>query len=255
MSLKNNRQPRKLSVQPLEKRELFAGDVQVAFDSADSRDLEITGDDQDNWIVIEQVSDDRVRITGNDGTTINGQSNPLEFTVRDDMRINMHGGDDHVGIDGVSLDGRSHSDLEINTHDGDDRIYFWDSYVRDDATFDTGDGDDLVLARDSHVRDNFTVKGRSGDDSLLLRDVEADDVWVYAGGDKDEVEFRNVNSADELYASMGSGDDVLSVRGSSASRPDFYGGSGSDQLRTRVWEPNDFWAPFASSSFESTSIF
>ena len=99
---------RKVNYDQLECRRLLAGDVRVIpFDNS----LFIRGDTQSNQIEIARSNDGEgnIRVTGVDGTTVNGQAEVLlegnDAVISNDFRINMGRGDDTVKLIGVTAGG------------------------------------------------------------------------------------------------------------------------------------------------------
>ncbi len=90
---------RQVPAEVLEDRALLAGNVLVSFSAAD---IALSGDAQDNQLVIAEPVAGTVRITGVSGTTINGRAS-VDLTGRlDDVRIRLRqGGEDQVAILGA----------------------------------------------------------------------------------------------------------------------------------------------------------
>ncbi len=103
-STRKQRRFRACPIQALESRKMMAGDVSVELSSLDSRDLVITGDNSSNQILVQEVAVDRIRVSGLNGTLINGGSAAVTMTVRDDVTINMKGGNDQVTLRNLNQD-------------------------------------------------------------------------------------------------------------------------------------------------------
>lgn len=90
---------RRLAVEALEERFLLAGNVTAAFKSGD---LVVRGDARDNQIVITQPAAGRLRVTGLEGTTINGRGS-FELPGRaNDVELRLQqGGTDQIAILGA----------------------------------------------------------------------------------------------------------------------------------------------------------
>ena len=99
-----------LRVERLEDRALLAGNVVVQV--LDGSAI-ITGDVQSNSIAIDQPGPNQFSITGNDSTTINGES-LVVVTATKDLQIDLKGGGDQVGLNGVHVA----RDVIITTGDG-----------------------------------------------------------------------------------------------------------------------------------------
>src|SRR4051794_9441614 len=95
---------RKLNVQPLESRQLMAGEV-TAF--LDGETLFIIGDRQDNDVVIDEVAPHSFPVrggnAGRDGfTSVNGRVEPATFAVSD-INMQLRDGNDLVRINGLDV--------------------------------------------------------------------------------------------------------------------------------------------------------
>ena len=136
---------RSFSLEPLEPRQLLAGNVTAEVVRGS---LLVTGDDADNDIVIDQVGlpADQFRITsGADATTINGLAGPLVF----------------IGVT---------ADLVIRLAAGNDTLEIADSIVPRDVRIDGGDGDNSVTIDPTTIGRNLRILNGTGSDSLVLLD-------------------------------------------------------------------------------------
>src|SRR5437762_3371716 len=102
MSHRNLRSSRPLALESLEDRQMMTGNVLV---SVSGGDLVVTGDSGANELRIIQSLQNgapiagRFFITGQNGTTINGQATGQFFqNVTDDLRINLNGGNDRLTL-------------------------------------------------------------------------------------------------------------------------------------------------------------
>lgn len=195
-------------IQPLERRQLLAGNVAV---DVVNDDLVITGDGSDNAIEInaDLLDTTSLTITGVSDTTINGLGEPAFVSgFFGHVIIRMAGGDDQVRI--------SRAD------------------VPQDLQIDLGAGDDLLAADRVTVRENLTINGRAGDDRILIADTRVfaesniacgagDDIAILAGG-----RFREA-----VRVTGGAGDDVLDTAAASFNvRPIIQGGLGQDRVNS-----------------------
>ena len=216
---------------------MMAGDVSVSFSPSDANDLVIEGDEQGNQIQITSVGDDRVRITGLNGTTVNDQPF-VEETVGDDIRIDMLAGNDEVRVHDLDLDGTSHADLTIKLGADHDFASVESSKVTDDLRIYGSTGADEVLVdnviidddlaielnglgdrprvnlqtatvRDAVVGDDLRIIGGSGIDHIDLVDcVVNDNIDVDTAGDQDRITITG-SEADDLYAKSGADKDQV----------------------------------------------
>ncbi|MGE3821022.1 MAG: hypothetical protein AB7I30_16540, partial [Isosphaeraceae bacterium] len=213
---------RRIEVENLERRELLSGNVTA---SVVDGDLVITGDSASNWIQVRQVSEKKFKITGI-STTINGRSSQT-FTVADDIRMNMKGGDDTVDVRGSgssAAPGASRylkifGDLDINTGSGHDTVIVKDVLVTDDVVIETGRGRDSVLLQTTYADDDVTVK-KSNEDSGDFNVVSLYDVWT----------DRNQNGGGTLTIDLLSGADNVSLYGVFAEEMQIRTRGGDDTL-------------------------
>jgi hypothetical protein len=89
---------RNLRFEPLERRLLLAGDVNVNFSRGT---LNVTGDGGDNQIAIEYLGPGSFLITGNGATTLRGGNDPIDVSGVNSIRVNMREGNNLVEIRGT----------------------------------------------------------------------------------------------------------------------------------------------------------
>src|SRR6478735_5868023 len=91
---------RQVGIETLECRVLMNGDVSAVLKGGT---LSMTGDDGDNHVVLTQPATGTFRLTGLDGTTVNGQAFAEFMGASGDVRVNTRtgGGDDTVEIRGA----------------------------------------------------------------------------------------------------------------------------------------------------------
>ena len=239
------------SIQSLENRRLLTGDVSVELSSADSRDLQITGDGSSNQIIVEEIAVDRIRVSGRDGTRVNG-GNSATFTVRDDVRIDMNGGNDTVTVRNLNLDNYSHSDLSINLGTGNDTLVVDSTDLGDDLDVVAGHGNDDIDVLETTASD-VRIDGEYGDDEVFLDELAArasvsvdtgeddDTVSVYdsnIGNDliittdagQDDAIVHSTDVADDISINTGSNNDYVAVDRSNADDITIQSGSGADTV-------------------------
>src|SRR5688572_10694064 len=89
------------TVETLERRILMDGNVAASLAAGD---LVVRGDGQDNQVVITRRSSGKIRIAGEEDTTVNGKRFVELSPMSDDLMILMRqGGEDHVEIQGRLL--------------------------------------------------------------------------------------------------------------------------------------------------------
>ena len=183
------RQKRIHSYQPLEARQMLAGDVTVVEDGH----LYIRGDAVNNQFEVVAV-DDQLKINGLEGTTINGQDSYLVAgaTVTDagvsfegGLRAHLGPGSDDLLIQDAVFE--SFSIIYGGT--GDDNIEVVDTDFVDKVVVQTYDGDDSVSTTRSHFEGPLYILTLDGQDSVSLTDsVFAGDSFVVTGNHSDAIE-------------------------------------------------------------------
>ena len=183
-----------------------AGNVHLQVQNGD---LILTGDNQDNNIIVIQECCQTVVVNGRADTTVNGSSGRVDADgVTGDIIIAMNEGKDFVRVEitpGVAVIARN---LRINTGSGDDTVELFGVTVRGNTQIHTDEGDDVILIdgvrtpngyKRPDFKDSFSVGAGSGDDLL---------------------EFHNAVFRGALDVKMGSGiDGVCSTEDSEFLQP------------------------------------
>ncbi len=175
-------------MEALEPRLLLSGNVEVELKGGA---LCVTGDDQANDIVIEEVvpGGGRFRVSsGADPTTINGGAGPVELEpVTGGVKAKFGGGDDDVqinaatvpgdlkfkasaglslGLDAVQVEGK----VDVKSGEGPARFEAVNgSGVTGDVSLKRKDGGTVTTIDDSMVFGSIKVKNGAGADALALR--------------------------------------------------------------------------------------
>ena len=235
----------------LETRLMMAGDVTAKMIGSD---VVIHGDGADNKIAITQEGA-RLRIQGND-TLINGTTSVVYLIVRDDLKINLKGGDNDLRLGAVNSDLTIPGDLNIRTSHGNDDIAIYRVRVGDDLRLKMGSGrsdllvyavdvaDDMSIATKGEssiavyltvVQDDLKISTGHARDAIDLQYVQVkDDMTVVTRGGNDTIIFTNsvtVNEiGDDLKVSLGHGNDVLNVAASIGDHVTVHEGHGTDSV-------------------------
>jgi len=130
------------------------------------RRLVLAGDELDNHLLIEQIAPQTYRVTGRDGTQLNGQLAALVINrVIRGIEALLGDGDDVIQI-GSAANPTTTRGLRVNAGTGDDRIAFVQFTGGRSTTVHTGPGADTVEATDTVLREmcDFTL---SRDDTLV----------------------------------------------------------------------------------------
>ena len=251
---------RNLRLEALEEKTLLAGDVQVVVSRGD---LVITGDRADNQVEIVATANPgeyevRGLERGGEDTTINGTGETITVDgVRDDIRIDMGGGDSQIGLmesaegdllavpDDLVIRNRAgqltidtdnvqvRDDLRIRTRRGSDNIRLLETQVDDDVRIVTLGGDDDVSLDQVNVGSDTMIKLGAGVNELTVQDTEfGDDLNVTGGhaGDGDTFRIRDTNVGDRIDVSAHSGTDTGCLLNVESRSMHIHMGRGSDRF-------------------------
>lgn len=134
---------KKLRLEPLEVRTVMTGNVTAVVQGGV---LVVTGDTEDNGIVITQTETGSYLVSGDETTTVNGsESFESTSTVRS---------------------------FKINMKDGDDSVTIQDLDVRQFLTLDGGNGNDTLALSNVSVGVIAAVRGGAGDDGISVEGVD-----------------------------------------------------------------------------------
>ncbi len=226
-----------LNYQRFEDRRLLAGNVIVNGINPDhfDGDLRILGDAEDNVVEIRSVGEGNqdILITGQQGTTINGQAsllienrngaNPIE-----NLRIHMGSGNDRVFVEGLDVQDRT----AVYGGHGNDSIGFYQTKIIDDLFIATAYGDDLVSLDEVEVGDNLVISTLYGSDTVAIDASEVKGrTLIYTGDGSDRIGIRNSTHHDHALILTGRGNDFVGVDGVTAkSSVGVFMGKGHDEL-------------------------
>ncbi len=186
-----------LRVEPLEKREMMAGDVSVSLDRGL---LLIEGDNQANSVEIRQLWNRDFRIESNDNgaTSINGRfSVTVPYRNVSSIRVDLASGNDSLYVHDVYV-----NDLIVDLGQGDDQLDVARITTRDDLIIDAGsDGNDIILVRSSRIgssslrNNDLIVNGNTDDQNVYIIDtVVDDDLRLYLASSDFEFDFLLVDN-------------------------------------------------------------
>jgi hypothetical protein len=231
---------RHLSLEQLESRAMMAGSVTVKVEGGS---LIVTGDDRDNTVVITQVGNGRYAVTGLDDadgnpTTIRGEgSNGTKIVkgVKNDIRIDMNGGADILGIgnDETDLTGlldefingtpfvpsgspslvEVPKNLRIEMGKGDDALGLFVDVGRT-ADINLNTAYDTAAIEGSSFGDDLLVKGDGGNDNVRIRDSQVHDLLLVNMGDGRR-EGLEIDTTEARHAELhgGNGKDTFFIDG------------------------------------------
>lgn len=150
-------------VEPLEARLLMSGDVSVGVSRGT---LVIRGDSASNHIVIDQagLAEGQFRITGQDGTKINGQDDLIVSSVTRDVKVRLGDGMDVLEMAGVAIS----RDLIVRGGHSGETFNITGGSVGRNVTVKAGEGDNTTTVDGTALGGRLTVTGGRGVDLLNL---------------------------------------------------------------------------------------
>ena len=257
--------PRRARFEPLEQKQLLAGDVLV---SVSNGGLMIEGDEAANQIAVTAGAEaGSFVITGLEGTNIRLVDNVTgepgdamtELTVNDihrNVQIDLGAGDDVVSLGELNFRGN----VSIETGEGMDRVLVGEvdsmAAVAGDASvglrgslqINTGVDNDEVVVGNASVHGRLGVHTGEGDDSVVLGGMLAaaaatngtgmdsmatlkarGGVNVNLGAGDDELAAASVNARGAIMVMGGEGDDSVNVESTHAARILALLGDGADE--------------------------
>ena len=173
----------RVAFEALEPRLLLDGNVTVKVTKGG--DLKVTGDGAANDIWIDQGADpSQFVIRGDAGTTVNGQAQVTVDGVRDDIIVNLKGGNDELTVWALTVPDM----LKVKTGSGDDVIGVYHTTVQGRTVILTRSGNDEVNFSSSHLEGRCNVTTHGGaDDVSFYKSSTYRLVNVKTGGGEDEV--------------------------------------------------------------------
>ncbi|MBI82361.1 MAG: hypothetical protein CMJ81_04120 [Planctomycetaceae bacterium] len=208
MVAKHQMKNRKLSLQALEDRNMFAGNILA---NLVGTDLTVTGDAHDNQVEIEEIAPNKIQVTGLKGTTVNGKAAPQVFAAKLIENVTVRTGDgmDEVNIHDLTLTDTPNGNLEVHTEFDDDLVYMKNVFASQKIELDTGDCDDTVKVTKSGVGGlragggTWKTNTGSGHDWVDLRHVKAKDMTVDMMDGADRVKIVNAKIGNNFDVDTG----------------------------------------------------
>jgi hypothetical protein len=168
---------RKLSIEKLEKREVFAGDV-AAF--VNNGVLQLNGDNLANDVEIHSLGNHNYAVNGL-GTTVNHSNQMQTFHATSDKIVgNLKGGDDYVYLHDSTI-----NQISLTMGDGNDNVYINNVNALsslDGVQLDMGNGNDLATLEHDHIFGNLSANMGAGNDTLKLNSTNVDFLFSVDGG-------------------------------------------------------------------------
>jgi hypothetical protein len=211
---------RKSRIEPLEARQMLAGDVLVAVSGGN---LIVSGDDLDNQVAIHSAAEPgQYLVVGLNGTHVS-------LADGDGTPPSDRGGEAAVAPEnGVIVNG-VHRGARIRMGDGDDLVAVNNAHFHSDVSINTGAGGDTVIVgtlppnSDGHpVLEGDTGEGTSEDPSTQpdVRVGIRGSLHIRTGADGDTVRVDNANIGRNLALATGEGEDHVGLGHRPASNPD-----------------------------------
>jgi hypothetical protein len=185
-------------------RATTAGNVQVSLKDGN---LVLAGNNKRASIVITQDAVGTYRVTGQDGTTINGESSPAVVQANG-IQLTMGAAGDSVRLENMSVRGG----LSISSGAGSDHVSVDNIEVLGSFSIVTGRGADVVLGSRFDVYGNLAVTAGDGTDVVCFDQFHVDRTYSVAGdGGKDILATLLGNVGEDTTIYLGSGNDAVSV--------------------------------------------
>jgi len=207
------------------------GDVSAEIDPERADVLVLTGDVLDNDIRLVRSGWGTVLVeSGGTGTTINGTTDPAEFTGIKRVEADLGSGDDAVAVDHLMLCKGLHIDMGyggdtvdvqggiyrsvvIHASGGSDAVTVQSALVLCKTTIDTAWDNDTVALSDS-VFGRLMINTDDGEDAVTLdRLFILDKTRIDLGEDDDTLTVTDSIFGDDALADGGLGDDLLTLPG------------------------------------------
>ena len=236
-------------IQQLETRALLAGNVLASINN--SATVSIKGDNAANDITVAVDAGGMVTITGNNGTTINGNPDAT-FDPADlkNLRIDLRGGADKLTVE-VNADTTVSGYVRINTGTGKDVVSVVTTSqltVSKGLSINLGSGDDALSIQGAaglSLGEAMKINGGSGNDAIaVVNEQQATglttaqrkkvDVSVNGGAGDDQIALDDLDVGHNLTVSGGGGNDKMAIGGTTATSvagsARIRGGDGKDTL-------------------------
>ena len=200
---------RRLFLEGLESRAMLAGNVTA---SVSGGSLILRGDSLGNDVAVTWIAPNRYQVTGV-GTTINGGAGFIASGVRNNIDIDLRGGDDTLTVTGSALPtgvdlGGS---LLVRTQHGIDSATIADISVGGIIRVDTGYGGDTVDISNTFANDDILVLTFWGVDTVTATGVEANDLLLIDTGEQfDTIEVTGALAGHAIINS-GNGNDRMTL--------------------------------------------
>jgi hypothetical protein len=200
---------RKFSMQPLEDRHMFAGNVLAGLVGPD---LTINGDAADNQFEITEITSNSVEVRGLSGTTINGlPSQVFTTSLIENIFIQTNAGNDEVIVKNVTLTDTAAGNLKIATSLGEDHVHLDRVFTTQSIELDTGDQNDRVEAVMAGTQGTWYTNSGRGHDSVQMHRVSALDMKVEMQDGNDELNIFGARIGNDLKVNTHNDNDMVGL--------------------------------------------
>lgn len=197
----------------LERRLMLDGTVTVSLSATGL--LSITGDAQNNTVVVEQIDQNYVISSPTNDTIVYQNNTPGEIPIGQvrNIRVDLRDGDDLFAFGGMGSDAPQsevRGSLTVRMGNGADRVDINAALIRNSLTIDTGRGSDAVVVTNSTVQRNLDLSTGLAVDLVFLGGVTVfNNARVDTAGSNDFVNTLGLLAGNRLDVQTGSGDDTF----------------------------------------------
>jgi len=209
MAAKHQMKNRNLSIQALEDRNMFAGNILA---NMVGTELTVAGDVMNNQVQIEEIAPNTIQVTGLMGTTVNGA--PMQVfaaSLIEDVSVRTGDGNDLVVIRNLTLSDTPDGDLKVFMSSGDDQVYLERIHTTQSIELDTGDHNDKVMALRVGTDGIWNTNSGNGHDRVGMRMVQAKDMKVDMLDGNDKLRIQVAKAANDLQVHTGTENDTVRI--------------------------------------------
>jgi hypothetical protein len=209
--------------------------------------IQVTGDNLANSLIIYLDAEGSTIIQGDGNTTVNGQSGPVVLFARrggtpGSLNVNLNGGNDQLTIVDAVIGDALFESLRVETGAGDDVFTLSNSRIAHDVNVSNSSGNDRRRVINSTIGDDLIVTGAG---EVVVQNVEiGEDLDVRTGGAAETVLIDNVNVQKTTRIETQGQNDSVIVRQS------LFG----DRFRASTGNGNDFFALVANTFQDKVEI-
>ena len=218
----------KIPYEHLESRQLLAGDVNAILAGGS---LILSGDRADNEVLVTTNDAGDVEVSGQNGTTINGEDQFVAETngaVLNDLQVYLRSGNDKISIEDISIENR----VTIRGGGGSDSIGLLRADIGDDLRIDSGARGDFISLDTVEIGDDLITRGRGGEDVIGIDNSRIDGRTVVDSGARDDrIAIRDsVHDSSVRISTLGGSDFVSSDGLTTNSQVRIFVGGRSDNV-------------------------